>query len=440
MNKIFKETLWNIKNTKVVSAIIIILFSICTAIGTYSINSYIQTNEQNKIFTEKYTEKNYYKLSDNFVGEEGEKFERSVNKYTKLLAFNHILANNEDFEYLEVYSNPIDVSDFKGSEVFKYLYETGGTPEGDANLPKKITTVKGIYLSENVFDEFGIEIEQGSMFSSSDYLLNDDKYNSDIIPIIVGNEYKDYYNVGDYIKMQYNILNPNQGGASLKIIGILKEGSVIKRENDRLESLDRYIIQPSYDIKDVTLSENSTSLFEIMLYMKTNGVIITGSSANEVQDRIAEICTSVDIFPIHNIMGATNQRTRFFNIDLQKITTFFYIISITVLSLTAFLMILFSIMAVKRNLKYYAILLTCGYSFGDIMLMFILQPLILCSVAYFIGSIISIIIIRINYYLMPPLMPYIVFAIAMFIISFLSAMLAKNELKKHDLSMYLRKK
>ena len=103
-------------------------------------------------------------------------------------------------------------------------------------------------------------------------------------------------------------------------------------------------------------------------------------------------------------------------------------------------MILFSIMAVKRNLKYYAILLTCGYSFGDIMLMFILQPLILCSVAYFIGSIISIIIIRINYYLMPPLMPYIVFAIAMFIISFLSAMLAKNELKKHDLSMYLRKK
>ena len=89
--------------------------------------------------------------------------------------------------------------------------------------------------------------------------------------------------------------------------------------------------------------------------------------ANELQTLIQEICESSGVSPVSSVEGATNQQSKLVEMNMQdvsrilkKMVTLLYVFS-------AVATILFMIMKIDKNNRYYSILLLNGFSYKQVM-------------------------------------------------------------------------
>ncbi len=171
-------------------------------------------------------------------------------------------------------------------EKFELGYESGQLN----TLNPNVQILKVLILSPNAFPAFGIDVSEGRLFQEEDLNLYEEK--GDYSSVLLGAEYKDYYNIGDIIQgIMYT------DNSKLEVIGFLEEGTMyISPDNIGLISLDRYIIIPAHTQR--IMSDGSIENDPRMMYgaLVTDGMLSVSDPSVNVQQEMNTI-TSINGFP-----------------------------------------------------------------------------------------------------------------------------------------------
>lgn len=195
-----------------------------------------------------------YRLVD--MEESVSSFVKDYEKVVHLKDFYNELENNSLIEYYEEIEQPVEVDQFKATEIFRYGYEE----QFESDEIKQILLNYNSWHNNNLCEK----IIEGDDLKKSDFVQE----NYEEIPVILGYEYRDYYNIGDTMDVT---LSTDVFG-HYKVIGIMNKDTSIW-VNDNLVYLDRYIIAPALTIQQEPC-DYSDLIYQGFLYMqKINGVV-----------------------------------------------------------------------------------------------------------------------------------------------------------------------
>lgn len=382
MKKILGEIIFDIKNNVVIFTILMIQLIICFSVCVFSDAIQANMNMEELVVNDNNTEKNYYKITDNLVGDYEKAFFESENYLAKLKIMYYELTHNDKFKYLEIYENPTVLYGDNIKDKSLYLYEDGQAEnsrgEEEGNI---LNEVKCYWVSCNVQSSFDWKFKEGSLWT-------EDEKNNSLIPIVLGSDYAETYKLGDII----GGITPIDGKVNYQVYGILKEGNYLIH-NDRMINLDRYVLLPLKDIEKIPVSKEEESSYNILYLFKINGTIQSGLSANELQSIIQEICDKSGIIPSSSVTGSTNAQSYIINESmlniLQMLKSMLTMLVVFAISTTLFYMLI----KIDKNKRYYSILLLNGFSinqvraiiFGNIIIPIILADFISCVIVSFVS-------------------------------------------------------
>lgn len=319
----------------------IILTVVCITSTTITWVLSFSTKKSANNYKETFTETRYYKIHDNLVGDAEKSFFSSPSAIEKIRCFYNELKTSEEFEYLEMYTQPIYIGDFKGNITSIYQSDYGESDrscEKDLTLSNgltgRFTEVKAIWVSGNVFDSFQIDITGRKFFLEEFTYSKDDR-----IPVILGDKYREFYDVGEVFPAHFIFFD-----GEAEIIGFMGEDANVWYGNKFL-NLDNYFVVPMLDDMSGIQNEDDKFRQTAIYLMKMNGIIATDQlSAEEVQTQVTTLCEDYGIIPASYVDGAKNAPSYIFGISIDQIAekALFiakYSLALTIVVLCAFMAI-----------------------------------------------------------------------------------------------------
>ena len=148
----------------------------------------------------------------------GQKVIDSIETNPSLLVYSYGRGSTKSTGIL----NKVDLSPFFEEEGMYTL-------EGDY-----VETIPNLQLSLNAFEAFHLKVTEGRLFTEDDYTLDREQ----AIPIILGEEYKQVFRIGDEIEY-----NDGEYSDMAVVVGFLERNSGYSEWNNYI-SLDRTILSP----------------------------------------------------------------------------------------------------------------------------------------------------------------------------------------------------
>lgn len=237
------------------------LFCGCEASGTNKAddttvdanrNDYVNVYEVSEYLTE-----DQY---DEYMNDDGTLFHR-------LLEYRHLLTDCSEFEFFAYCNNFIEVINNEIPEICYVNFGTEFQAQSEYVINgENITAAEAIQVSENYFSLFPIDITAGRGFQSTDF----DYHDSESIPVILGEAYRELFNLGDTFEAFY--IGDRR---TFTVIGFADTESIFYlRSGKRMESYECYIVMPFENIGEDSASETAARavlLQEICGYIELNG-------------------------------------------------------------------------------------------------------------------------------------------------------------------------
>ena len=179
----------------------------------------------------------------------------------RMISFNQIL--NDQFEFYEIYNQPLQ-SKFYWNMDDSFLKCYDGVPIKNQEIEIDgencfISSLNSFQLNLNAYNHFFDFIGEGRGFCESDFQYK----RNEKVPIILGNDYKSYYSIGDSIKLNYL-----EKDFEYEIIGFFEQGLNIKIENSEY-SMDKYLCVPFFEF-DGNVIDDSEKVFWLRCYEEKN--------------------------------------------------------------------------------------------------------------------------------------------------------------------------
>ena len=300
--------------------LLIILTVVCIISATITLVLSFSTKKSADNYKETFTETRYYKIHDNLVGDTEKSFFSSPSAIEKIKCFYNELKTSEEFEYLEMYPQSIYIGDFKGNITSIYQSDYGEydqTYEKDLTLSNGVTgcftEVKAIWVSGNVFDSFHIDVTGRKFFLEEFDYSKDDR-----IPVILGDKYREFYDVGEVFPAHFIFFD-----GEAEIIGFMGEDTNAWYGN-KLLNLDNYFVVPMLD--DMSNIQNE-----------------------EVQTQVTTICETCGIIPVSYVDGAKNAPSYIFGISIDQIAKKTLFISKCTFAFTTLVLCAFMAIQVRKK-------------------------------------------------------------------------------------------
>ncbi len=301
-------------------------------------------------------ESEYYKLTDNLVGQYEDDFFSSKDALGKLRIMYSQLINNDSFDYLEMYNNPIVLISENITDELLYRYESGeGEKHRGIEDGQTYNEIKCFWMSCNVGNFFDIQCQKGNLWT-------EEAKNEMPIPIVLGSGYLGIFEPGDII----DGISPIAEKVQFEVYGILKEGEYLIH-NGKIINLDRYVLTPLQDAKNVASTKEEERNQRILYLFKINGTLYSDLPANELQDIIQDICDISGVRPSSTVMGATNMQSYIVNANLQDILVLLKKMLIMLNVFSSIATILYFVIKMDKNKEYYSILILNGFSLKQIL-------------------------------------------------------------------------
>ena len=200
-------------------------------------------------------------VDDYASAEELSDFFASQDSLEKIVSFNQIL--NSQFDFYEIYDQPLQ-SKFYWDMDDSFLETYDGAPIKNQEIEIEgekyfISTLNSIEANLNAYQFFLDFIGEGRGFCESDFQYK----RNEKIPVILGNDYKSYYSVGDCINLNY--LGKD---FEYEIIGFFEEGLSVKIENSEY-NINKYLCVPYFEF-DGNVTDESEKAFWLRHYQEKN--------------------------------------------------------------------------------------------------------------------------------------------------------------------------
>lgn len=245
-----------------------------STIGSHEETVNILKNDNNSINKNK-----YYGIASRYGAEDYPSFFEffdSENSLERLKNLNKYL--NENFDYLELaFQSLYYIGYYDGEEKFTKSYGTDLDTVNQVIADEKgkkmyVTDIKTMQLGKNYYKVFDNRIDIGRNFNIDDYNIND---NNKEVNIILGNDYLQYYKLGDIIR-----LSLHQKLIDFKVIGFYKKDAFINWQNTDI-NLNQYIVMPFYEINYDPVDDKDSLYQKIFYSQKNEGYIRISESIKE---------------------------------------------------------------------------------------------------------------------------------------------------------------
>lgn len=426
MSKLLKEIKWNILNTPIMSSIFVFMLTIGFLLSNITFSMTSSLFKQAKKYEENNASQNYYQITDPFFSEESDN-KNASGILNKIFALYEKIKSCTDFSYYEIFSHEIEFP--------------------HKNLPDEFTNndlnaVTATFLSKNVFEDFNLQLHEGRFFTEEEYIFDLATEDKEItLPIILGYKYKDFFKLNQEIDTGNRApFLPSKFKYKYKIIGFLNNNAYIPKDRGVLYSLETDIIIPSYNFKSFMNKsyKYDSHLYTIWGTIKTNGIIKTSMSEDQIQSIVSDYSNDLDIIPNYIVLSA-NYKRLINTKHIDDILSIFKITTLAIIIFSIFLVVIFTSINVQKNLKYYAILSITGFRHTDILKIIFFQPLLLMLTSYLISLIFTFIfnfILGIKFVLTP----YIICFFFGITITIVAGIYAYKKNITEDLSVYLKKR
>lgn len=213
---------------------VIIVFAIVSVLSCVSL--FMMYQEKNDF------EKQYFQLVDLDFREERHLRQLLNQEYIllRLNAFKEDLKNNEQFTFIEFLPNVVEfIGEWDKPDQLVNGYEYGKDLKNQTvhvnHKELLITPINCISMDQDAWDLYDLSLSEGSEFAETDYSLTEKK-----LPLILGSEFKEYYDIGDEIPLLYFF--EEWTGV---VQGFLEDDEVIKQDWTEY-LLDKIILVPSF--------------------------------------------------------------------------------------------------------------------------------------------------------------------------------------------------
>ena len=368
---------------------IFLLLTFMSAIGVFcvalSTKLMLQTANQQNHYSEIYEENRFYTIMDNLVGDKAY-IHTDPDMIPVYKKFYELLKNSEQFEYVELYDNPIYLDDYNGPENNVSGYEHGSTIESqtyefedDHGLTTVATCVKAVWFGLETIPFFDLKIYEGRAFTEDDLILRP----GEPIAVILGYGYKDLYNVGDILNVKYVF---SEGEA--EVIGFLDEGSNVYRGSS-FQKIDNYIVMPIFTNDDYDGKPIYNIPVNFMYSFRTQGTVATKLSRKDVEKIISGYCVDAgfgeDSSGIYYVVDDDSSERYGFG---EGINTLVFLIGLIVISIVVVIYVIETVIHLKRtniDRRYYAILFMNGCSYLNILCVVLAESILSALIASGIG-------------------------------------------------------
>lgn len=272
------------KRHKMLIILMVLLVAGCSYILGVTLEQGRDVQENIVDYTETYGKKTYYFTGEGMSDKKYYEYldDNNTDDIERLIRVKKRLMEENQFSYMVLMYQPVEVRGFKMPDIFLQGYEDGESEssvfeyDGDT-----FYYTKCVQVSDNFFREFDIEVSEGQIFGSDDYVYEKNKK----IPILLGKEFKKYFQIGD--KLEGNYLFENM---TWEVVGFLNDNAFFYNcMNEEFESCDRYIIMPAL------ANEEKDYFCKIMLLQQMNGIIISDMGFPETRDLYENIFAREDM-------------------------------------------------------------------------------------------------------------------------------------------------
>ncbi|XBX10756.1 hypothetical protein QMP26_41405 (plasmid) [Enterocloster clostridioformis] len=218
-----------------------------------------------------------YTLIDNLLDSDSfSAFRHSDQSVNNLGEFYNGLIEMKEAKLLSLYTQAINIDDFKGGKQFYY-----NTEEFLDEFKDISPTIKALQINNIAYEYYGIKTKKGVSPNWPEI-----SYDNDMFPVILGSNYEGIYNIGDIFDGSFLFKD-----IRFKVIGILENPTLIYYKTDPNFDLADYIIMP-YPAKAWKVETNDFR-FEGMLYFNMiNSDVVTNSGAKTFLAEIRNVANT----------------------------------------------------------------------------------------------------------------------------------------------------
>lgn len=241
-----------------------------------NLNATIDSTENNDKAQEN-TDNKYYKLSSQYGTDKNTSFRdlfESEDALSRLKKLNKELKDK--FDYWEIEFQPLFyVGYYDKDEKFIYSIDSKNKiAKNDEGEEMYVTGIKTLQMGNKASSKYNKLIEMGDNFSAEDFIINSD---GEMVNCILGNNYKEYYNIGDEIPLVLH-----QKIINFKVIGFYKQGTSVSQYKGNEVKLDNFMIMPFYDI-NYNPTDEMDDLYQKIYYTQKNEGYIKSENIDDLR-------------------------------------------------------------------------------------------------------------------------------------------------------------
>ncbi|MFW5436301.1 ABC transporter [Paenibacillus apiarius] len=427
MNMIFTEVGESIRRSRTASYFIlfqiILLFFLVTILFLNYASLDRKTDQAQML-----SSLNRYQLSDTLYNDgELRKLMSQPSFLTILKGFYTNLEENLDEKYIYAFTQPAKLLNYEdgNKEIFRSYYE-----EGKRIKPSMIDnigpyySIKAIQMNKQAIDHFQITVMDGQPFDIEDFK----NVNSKNIPVLLGYEYKNMYQVGDVIKGKYLFEDFN-----FHVKGFVRVNSLVTTARRAELYLDRYIIMPAQHFIQFP-ADNASFKFQQKHYLQlVNGEIHSSNNGYVVRNKFEAIKKDSGFFDTQ-LLGANNPTYDLVFAAINEHTGLLSLIAAAVFIVCA--ISIFILMADKavENFKNFSVHFISGANMKHIFTYFLAEILVMAGLPGMAAIVFYKLLIDVHFAWYLILMTGCMIAIVLFTIIPVFA-----KLKKLEISMFLKR-
>lgn len=274
-----------IKEHPVLSIMILIIVTVIFTYTAFATHTYFVAFHNNVPVPETYIKYNLFQISDGtWTDEEYEQLYGDAKNFIPMNNFISHLKDNENFFFQVSNLHPIGLAD-QNSNIFNYMHEYGERPEDFVFEGTRYHLIKGAQFNDVAFKLNDIRLYRGRMFTEKEYYYSEKR-----IPLILGYDYNEIYNVGDVLEIHYLFKN-----YEAEVIGFTEKDQTALTTYEPFVNLNRYIILPPlfYSNDNINnLSKLKDKSIPAQLSLHISGFLISKLSEDKILSIVDEIADS----------------------------------------------------------------------------------------------------------------------------------------------------
>lgn len=328
----------------------LLLLTVALLFENVLMNGAIHVNRQDQKL-QSWTDKHFYTLTDTVSQEEEAALWKSDDCILRMKSV--VDAFEEAYGYCVYGQQQISIEGLRMPDEFYYPLRR------DAQGNKLYEDAELICRQVNSYawDLFQMQTVEGRGLQPGDYEYEDE------IPVVLGNAYSRYLQVGDVLESV---------GRRLKVVGILQPNIVV-RFQDRLEQLDWTIVMPSRELPEGTDGripyDTQLGTDYRMDYIQKLGGIFALSSENELPELMRFIDETVKKYGVFDLqlMILPPRGVQLLSDVVGQYSQTKQLWTVVMLLLLTLCFARFAALLFRQNARRYAVLLVSGASQGQML-------------------------------------------------------------------------